>query len=122
MPREFPIHPEAHFLTNYSWEGILTIRFESDAYSKDNNFAEARRRHLIGLLMGDLRRKWGKRKKQIYWVASTEFGRSGVAHCHIIFNFHPLMHTNKKWLFTGFSGRVFGRMTNRPQVGIGHGT
>jgi hypothetical protein len=36
-----------------------------------------------------IRYKWKNRHKNVYWVAATEFGKSGVAHCHIIFNFFP---------------------------------
>ena len=83
-------HPEADFLWNYSWRGMITIRFESDLYSQGNGPGESRRMNFIRLLMDNLRKKWKLRKKQLYWVASTEFGKSGDAHCHIIFNFHAL--------------------------------
>ena len=84
-------HPEAHFLRKFTWEGMLTIRFESDSYSADNPMAEARRDDLVGVFMDNLiRRKWRSRPRDVYWVAATEFGKSGAAHCHILFTFEGL--------------------------------
>lgn len=84
-------HPEEHFLRKFSWEGMLTIRFESASYSLDNNVAELRRDDFVRLLMDNLiRYKWRLRPKHVNWVATTEYGISGVAHCHILFNFLPL--------------------------------
>jgi hypothetical protein len=37
-----------------------------------------------------VRYKWHSRQKHIYWCATTEFGVSGVAHCHILFTFLPM--------------------------------
>jgi hypothetical protein len=89
-------HPESHFLRKHSWEGMITIRFESDSYALDNNDAEFRRDDLIYTFMDNLiRYKWKYRHKNIFWVATTEFGKSGVAHCHIIFTFLPAIRKGK---------------------------
>src|SRR6478752_2454543 len=62
-------HPEAHFLRKYRWEGMLTVRFESDSYASDNDDAQARRDDLVRLLMDNLmRRKWRSYHKNVYWV------------------------------------------------------
>lgn len=90
-------HPEVYTLRQYSWEGMLTIRFESDSYASDNGIAEFRRDDLVETLMDNLvRYKWRKRHKNVYWVAATEFGESGVAHCHILFTFLPLTQKGKE--------------------------
>ena len=93
---DFPTHPESLHLIKYSWEGMLTIRFEHGLYSSDTEIAQLRRDYLIRGLMNNLtHRKWRLRDHQVYWVASTEFGKSGVAHCHILFSFNPLKKANK---------------------------
>lgn len=86
----FSVHPEANYLKRYYWEGMLTLRFECASHSEDNPQGNARRRDCVRAFMNDLRKKWKVRKKQIRWISSTEYGSSGIAHCHIIFNFHPL--------------------------------
>lgn len=94
---DFPTHPESLHLKKYSWEGMLTIRFEHDWYSSDTTDGQLRRDHLIHGLMNNLsHRKWKLRDHQVYWVASTEFGKSGEAHCHILFSFNLLKKKNKR--------------------------
>ena len=41
--RQFETHPEAHHLRKYSWEGMLSISFETDSHTADNAVAEQRR-------------------------------------------------------------------------------
>lgn len=93
---QFATHSESHFLRKISWEGMITIRFESDSYASDNEVAEFRRDDLVRTLMDNLiRYKWKSRHKNVYWVAATEFGKSGVAHCHILFTFLPAKKKGK---------------------------
>lgn len=89
-------HPESYHLRNLSWEGMITIRFGADSYTLDNEVAEFRRDDLVKTLMDNLvRYKWKSRHKNVYWVATTEFGSSGVAHCHILFTFLPATRKGK---------------------------
>jgi hypothetical protein len=75
---------------------MITIRFASDSYTLDNDVAEFRRDDLVRTLMDNLiRYKWKSRHKNVYWVATTEFGSSGVAHCHILFTFLPAKRKEK---------------------------
>ena len=91
ISRELPTHPEAHFLRKFPWEGMLTIRFASADYSVDNHGANSRRDAFVKEFMGHLiHYKFLQEKWHVYWVAVTEYGISGVAHVHIIFNFIPL--------------------------------
>lgn len=89
--RQFEVHPEAHHLRKIPWEGMFTIRFETDSYTADNDVAEIRRDDFIRVFMDNLiRYHWKLRHKHFYWVAATEFGESGDAHCHILLSFLPL--------------------------------
>jgi hypothetical protein len=92
---QYATHPESHALRKFDWEGMITIRFESGEYSEDNNAGESRRESLVRLFLNSLRAKWGLRRDDIYWVATTEYGKSGVAHCHILFNFYQLHKKGK---------------------------
>lgn len=87
---QLPTHPEARTLRKLSWEGMITIRFETDSYTADNGEAQSRRDNLVKCLMKNLiHRKWKKRDRNVFWVATTEFGSSEVGHCHILFTFLP---------------------------------
>lgn len=88
--KTFQVHPEAFFLRQYQWEGMITLRFESESHSKDTGKGSDDRNNFVKAFMNDLRKKWKVRENQIRWVSSTEYGESAKAHCHIIFNFHPL--------------------------------
>lgn len=101
--RQFETHPEAHHLRKISWEGMLTIRFETDSYTADNDVAEFRRDVLVRTFMDNLiRYHWKLRHKHVYWVATTEFGDSGDAHCHILFSFLPAQKKGKEIPDLGF--------------------
>jgi len=93
--RDFECHPETHFLNSYEWEGMITIRFESTDWKSKTDLGYGRREHLLRALMNNLRRKWNLNGKDINWVASTEFGISGAAHCHLIFSFNPLVRKGR---------------------------
>jgi hypothetical protein len=101
--RQFEIHPEADSLRKIPWEGMLTIRFETDSYASDNDVAEFRRDDFVRVFMDNLiRYHWTLRHKQVYWVAATEFGKSGQAHCHILFSFLPLTRLGRDHPNLGF--------------------
>lgn len=94
--RQFETHPEAHHLRKYSWEGMLSISFETDSHTADNAVAEQRRNDVISMMMDNLIRfKWKLRQKEVIWISTTEFGESGNGHCHILFNFLPLTKKGK---------------------------
>jgi hypothetical protein len=90
---QLPVHPEAYSLLKHKWEVMITTRFEAAPFSQEGGASE--RENLIRLLMDFLRRKWGLRKGDIFWVASVEYGLSGTAHAHIIFNFWSLKKSGK---------------------------
>lgn len=101
--RQFKVHSEAHQLRKIPWEGMLTIRFETDSYSADNDVAEFRRDDFVRVFMDNLiRYRWRLRHKHVYWVAVTEFGESGQAHCHILFSFLPLKRLGRELPNLGF--------------------
>lgn len=101
--RQFETHPEADFLGKILWEGMLTIRFEADSYTADNDVAEFRRDDFVRMVMDNLiRYHWRLRHKHVYWVATTEFGESGTAHCHILVSFFPLKERDREIPDLGF--------------------
>lgn len=87
---DYEMEPEMIFLHQFEWEGMISIRFESAGWKSESEASHSRRTHLVRALMNNLRSKWKLRKKDIYWVSGTEFGASGAAHCHVIFNFSHL--------------------------------
>jgi hypothetical protein len=91
------VHPFADFLSQYQWEGMITIRFECGRMSKDNAGGQFQRKDLLCAFMNDLRKKWRIRKKEINWVAATEYGDTGTAHIHLIFSFHPLTSKGREF-------------------------
>lgn len=84
------VHPEAEFLKKYHWKGMITIRFESTGLTKDTAHGATRRKDMVRAFMNDLRKKWKIKDRHLRWFSSTEYGLSGSAHCHILFNFFPL--------------------------------
>lgn len=101
--RRFEVHPEADTLRKIPWEGMLTIRFETDSYTADNDIAKFRRDDFVRVFMDNLiRYHWKLRHKHVYWVAATEFGESGQAHCHILFSFLPLTRLGREHPDLGF--------------------
>ena len=84
------IHPEFHNLKKFEWDGMISIRFESAKYSNDNSFSESERETIIRRIMNNLRSKWKLRNNNFHWVATIEFGKSNLAHAHILLSFSPL--------------------------------
>jgi len=82
--RFYPLHPEAHALKAYEWQGLLTLKFYRNDSGKD-----MRVRFLEGL-MENLRVKLGISDREFNWVACNEFGSDNCEHLHVIFSFDYL--------------------------------
>jgi hypothetical protein len=93
---QYPTHPEVHTIRKLPWEGLITIRFEAVSYAKDTPEAQSRRDNFVELVMKNIiRHSWKVRLSDVLWVSATEFGNSGIGHCHVAFNFLPLMKKGK---------------------------
>jgi len=89
----FEIHGVSPILQQFSWQGLLTIKFHSAAYSKDDPKGEGQRNRLKFLadFMENLRaKKFRISPREFAWVACEEFGKSGMGHLHVLFSFDPL--------------------------------
>jgi hypothetical protein len=75
---------------------MLTIRFQSRSFSGESFDCDINRHLLVRRLMKNIIcRKWREYPRDIYWVACTEFGKTGVGHCHILFNFDGLKYRGR---------------------------
>ena len=90
-------HKYAVALQHYEWQGLLTLKIHSRSYSMDDGRGEgsSNRFRFINVLMENLRVKFGISPKEYDWVASEEFGVSGVGHLHVIFSFDTLKEKNR---------------------------
>lgn len=91
---QYPTHPEGHSVRKFSWEGMLTVRFEPSSYSSDTVDAQIRRDNFVRLMMKNIiQYVWRLRTYDVVWVSATEYGLSGKGHCHVLFNFLPYEKT-----------------------------
>lgn len=97
--RFYPIHPEAHTLKAYEWQGLLTLKFYRNDSGKDM------RVQFLEKLMENLRVKLRISDREFNWVACNEFGSDSCEHLHVIFSFDYLRDKNRmdKLKITDFS-------------------
>lgn len=80
------VHPEFFRLQEIEWLGMMTLKFHTYEFSKNDPTGEGRRNRLKLLIpvMDDLRRKLGIANREFLWVACEEFGMSGAGHLHAL--------------------------------------
>lgn len=92
---KYPIHPEAYSLKKYEWVGMLTLKFFSGSYSKDE-YAGKQRLTFLNAFMENLRGKMKISHREFNWVGVEEFGKSGMGHLHILFSFDYLREKGRE--------------------------
>ena len=90
--QNFETHPEAFPLKTFHWEGMITLKFLSYSYFKDDRGGEGRnnRMRFLDSFMFNLRGKFKLSEKDFQWVAAEEFGISDNGHLHVLFSFDAL--------------------------------
>jgi hypothetical protein len=89
------VHPEFFSLNSFEWQGLLTLKFHSCSYSKDNHKGHQKRLDFLNEFMNSLRIKLGISDREFIWVACEEFGFTGAGHLHVMFSFDYLKGKNR---------------------------
>jgi len=92
-PRFNDVHPESSTFQKFNWLGLLTLKFHSASYSKDDRAGQGHknRQQFLTDFMENLRAtKFKISDREFNWVACEEFGSSGMAHFHVLFSFDCL--------------------------------
>ena len=91
------VHGYFFILQDYEWLGLLTLKFHSHYYSKDDRRGEGRKNrfNFINQLMDNLRIKLGISNREFNWFACEEFGFTGDGHIHVLFSFDYLEKKNR---------------------------
>lgn len=84
------VHPEFHGLERTTFEGIITVRFDGCALSRETDEAENRRKDFVDRLVSNLCQKFRIKERRLFWVYSSEFGIEGKGHSHVTFSFDLL--------------------------------
>lgn len=77
-------------LSEYTWKGMMTLKFYGSHYSNASISAAYSRKKFLYYFMNDLRSKLRISEREFGWVACTEYGVKDVPHYHIIFTFDRL--------------------------------
>ncbi len=91
------LHPESCRLKDFDWQGMITLKFHSSSYSKNDlrGIGSKNRFAFVEAYMNNLRNKFRLSDREFIWVACEEFGKSGMGHVHIIFSFDYLRRKHR---------------------------
>jgi len=84
LVNENRLHPEVFGLKNYEFQLAGTINYGPIRFRNDTTQSEGLRDDLIRQLMGRVRVGLGLRGKDIFWVATTEYGYENRIHTHFL--------------------------------------
>ena len=84
--------PEFLRLQDFNWLGLMTLKFHSQSYCKDDYRREGEKNRFgfLAEFMDNLTSKFRIKKGEFNWYACEEFGFSGDGHLHVIFSFDHL--------------------------------
>jgi hypothetical protein len=84
-------------------EGMITLRFEKDQvwgnlFPSDLNDDTKRMKHVTKTFIRFFQGLYNLNESSMHWISTIEFESSGVANCHILFNFLPAVINGHKAL------------------------
>ena len=93
------VDPYAFTLQKFQWLGLITLKFHSLSYSKDDFRGDGRKNRFdfLAHFMENLSNtKFRIKPSELNWVACEEFGFSGAGHLHVLISFDYLKQKGRE--------------------------